>query len=92
MHLEVLTNKDTFALEEVMHTEPLEYSDKYNPSKYGIIFKEKVLIGPEHVSAAFNIRLRKDGKDFDKLESMKKLFRLQVLDHGKVIYTKEGYN
>jgi hypothetical protein len=76
MHLEVLANKDTFALEEVIHTEPLEYTDKYNPSKYGIIFKEKIMIGPEHVSSAFNIRLRKDGKDLEKLEDMKKLFKL----------------
>ena len=76
MDIEVLTNKDNFVLEEIMHTEPLEYSDKYYPSKYGIIFKEKLMIGPEHVNAAINIRLKKDGKEFDKLEGMKKLFKL----------------
>lgn len=49
LHIEVQTNKENFALEEVIHTEPVEYSDKYIPSKYGIIFKEKVFIGPDHV-------------------------------------------
>jgi len=58
-----------------MHTEPLDYSDKYYPSKYGIIFKEKLMNGPEHVSTAFNIRLKKDGVDFDEIEGMKKLFK-----------------
>lgn len=79
-------------MEEVIHTEPLEYSDKYYPSKYGIIFKEKVIVGPEQASAAINIRLKKEGKEFDKIEGMKKLFRFEVLDHGKPIYTKDGYN
>ncbi len=69
--------------------EPFEYSDKYVPSKYGIIFKEKIFVGPDNTSAAFNIRLRKDGKDLD---DKKRLFRLDVLDHGKVIYTQDGFN
>jgi len=75
-----------------MHTEPLEYVDKYYPSKYGIIFKEKIVIGPEHVATAFNVKLKQDGTDFDKIENMKKLFKFQVLDQGKVIFQKEGYN
>jgi hypothetical protein len=72
--------------------EPLEYSDKYHPSKYGVIFKEKIFVGPDHTSAAMNIRLRKEGKEFDKIEGMRKLFKVQVLDHGKVVFSKEGYN
>jgi hypothetical protein len=59
------------------------------PSKYGIIFKEKFFVGPDNTSAALNIRLRKDGKD---LEDKKRLFRLDVLDQGRVIYTVDGYN
>jgi len=40
--------------------------DKYAPSKYGIIFKEKLFVGPDHTSAGFNIRLRnKEGKDLE---------------------------
>jgi hypothetical protein len=70
----------------------LEFTDKYYPSKYGIIFKEKITVGPDHTNAAINIRLRKEGKEFDKIEGMKKLFRFEVLDHGKVIYRQEGYN
>ena len=76
LHTEILSNKDNFALEEIMHIEPLEYNDKYYPSKYGIIFKEKIIVGPENVNTAFNIRLKKEGKDFDKIENMKKLFKL----------------
>lgn len=67
-------------MDEIMHTEPIEYSDKYFPSKYGIIFKEKVVIGPESVNFALNVRLKKDGKEFDKWENFRKLFRFEVLD------------
>lgn len=64
----MLTNKDNFALEEVQQVEPLEYSDKYAPTKYGIIFKEKVYTGPDHTSASFNIKLKKEGREFDKID------------------------
>lgn len=79
-------------MEEIVHCEPLEYTDKYFPSKYGIIFKEKIVVGPDHTNAAINIRLKKDGKEFDKIDDMKKLFKFEVYDHGKLIYSKEGYN
>jgi hypothetical protein len=71
------------ALEEIQQVEPFEYTDKYVPWKYGIIFKEKIFVGPDNTSASFNFRLRRDGKDLEE----KRLFRLDVLDHGKVIYT-----
>jgi hypothetical protein len=89
LQLELISNRPELNLEESQQVEPLEYADKYVPSKYGIIFKEKFFVGPDNTSAAFNIRLRKDGKD---LEDKKRLFRLDVLDHGKVIYTVDGYN
>jgi len=72
----VLTNKDNFVLEEIQQVEPLEYSDKYYPSKYGIIFKEKVYVGPDHSSAAMNIKLKKEGRELDKIEGVHKLFKI----------------
>lgn len=40
-----------------------------------------------------NIKLKKEGREFDKIEEMQpKLFKVQVLDHGNVIYQKEGYD
>lgn len=91
--MEVLTNRENFTLDEIQHVEPQEYSDKYYPSKYGIIFKEKILISQaDNTSLAFNVRLRKDGKEFDKIEGMRKLFRIQVLDQGKVVLNIEGIN
>lgn len=68
--------------------EPLEYLDKYTPWKYGIIFKEKIYVGPDHTSAALNIRLKKGGHDL----ADKRLFRLDVYDRDKVIFSQEGYN
>lgn len=68
--------------------EPLEYTDKYVPFKYGIIFKEKVYVGPDHTSAALNIRLKKNGQELHD----KRLFRLEILDQNRVIYSQEGYN
>lgn len=63
--------------------------DKYAPSKYGIIFKEKLFVGPDHTSAGFNIRLKnKDNKDLEQ----HRLFRVEIFDQGKVIFTEEGYN
>ena len=33
----------------VENVEPLEYVDKYNPTKYGIIFKEKLFVAEETI-------------------------------------------
>ena len=52
---------------EVQCVEPVEYTDKYLPSKYGIIFKEKLYMSGDHTGLAFNVRLKKGGHDFDKL-------------------------
>ena len=50
---------------EIQNCEPVEYSDKYVPSKYGIIFKEKIVVQPqEHTAVSLNIRLMKGGVDF----------------------------
>lgn len=90
LQLELISNRPDLNLEESQQVEPLEYGDKYVPSKYGIIFKEKIFVGPDNTSAAINIRLRKDGKEMEG--DKKRLFRLDVMDHGKVIYTIDGYN
>lgn len=88
LQVEVITNRAEFALEEVQQVEPFEYVDKYAPSKYGIIFKEKIFVGPDHTSAAFNIRLRKAASDLAE----KRLFKVEILDQGRVIYSQEGFN
>jgi len=59
--IDTLCNKEAFALQEIVQCEPLEYVDAYVPTKYGIIFKEKVVISPsDHTSASMNIKLLKD--------------------------------
>lgn len=74
--MEVISNRADFNLEEIQQVEPFEYMDKYTPWKYGIIFKEKIFVGPDNTSAAVNIRLRKGGHDMQE----KRLFKLEVLD------------
>ena len=59
LQLEVLADLPAFALEEVQHVEPLEYSDRYAPSKYGVIFREKVFVGPDHTAAALHVTLKR---------------------------------
>ena len=82
--IDTLCNKEEFALTEVIQCEPLEYVDNYVPSKYGIIFKEKVVISPtDHTNATMNIRMLKNGEEFDGIEGMKpKYFRVDILDNG----------
>lgn len=79
------SNQESFALTESVQCEPVEYSDAYHPFKYGIIFKEKVVISPvDHTSATMNIKLLKGGKEFENIEGMApKYFRVEILDNGK---------
>lgn len=64
------------------------------PSKYGVIFQEKVAISPvDHTSATINVRLLKGGREFGSIEGFApKYFRLDILDNGKSIYSEAGYN
>jgi len=64
------------------------------PTKYGIIFKEKIVISPaDHTSATMNIKMLKGADEFDKVADLKpKYFRVDVLDNGKTIYSQNGYN
>lgn len=68
MVIETLSNNEAFQLTEVTQCEPVEYTDAYAPTKYGIIFKEKIVISPvDHTSASLNIKLLKGDKEFAKL-------------------------
>ena len=92
--IDTLCNKEEFALQEVIQCEPVEYVDNYVPSKYGIIFKEKVVISPtDHTNATMNIRMMRNGEEFENIEGMKpKYFRVDILDNGKTIFSQTGYN
>jgi len=73
----------------VVQCEPLEYLDNYVPTKYGIIFQEKIVISPtDHTCAAMNIKMLQDNKEFET----PKYFRVDILDNGKPIYSQTGYN
>lgn len=70
----------------------MEYTDTYQTSKYGIIFKEKIFTSPvDHTSVCINVRLLKDGVDMDN-HGVKRYFNLEVKDNGKVIFKKKGSN
>jgi len=87
--IDTLCNKEDFVLNEVIQCEPLEYVDNYVPSKYGIIFKEKIVISPtDHTSATMNIKMLKDGQEFNTIEGFNpKYFRVDILDNGKCIFS-----
>lgn len=62
LNIDTLCNKEGFELKDVTQCEPLEYEDQYVPTKYGIIFKEKIIISPtDMTNAALNIKLLKGG-------------------------------
>jgi hypothetical protein len=45
-------------MDEIVSTEPMEWSDSYKPWKYGIIFKEKIVFSQtDNIMASFNLRL-----------------------------------
>lgn len=92
--IDTFSNSEALTLQEVTHCEPVEYSDDYVPTKYGIIFREKVIVSPvDHTSAALNIKLLKEGKEFGNVPGMKpKYFKLEILDNGVPIYSQAGYN
>jgi hypothetical protein len=70
----------------------VEYTDKYVPSKYGIIFKEKIIVQQtEHTAVALNIRLLKNGVDFQDC-GLLKYYNVAIYDNGNPIYEKKGYN
>ena len=91
--LDVSSNQDNLDFTEIQSCEPVEYTDKYVPWKYGIIFKEKVYVQPvDHTVVSLNIRLLKNKVDFGSDNNLLKRFVFQVLDNGHPIFTKTGYN
>lgn len=82
---------DNFSLEEIVSTEPMEWTDTYKPWKYGIIFKEKIVFHQaDSIIASMNLRLLKNGKDLPT--EAKRAFRFEILDNNKVIYARNGWN
>lgn len=91
--IEVQSNQEAFGLEEITGCEPVEYTEAYKPWKYGIIFKEKLFMAPtDSIQAFVNCSLSKDGTPFHDIPDMMKYFRLEILDNGKIIYSKKGWN
>lgn len=62
--------------------------DEYHPSKYGIIFKEKIIVSPtDHTQTSMSIKLYKDGKEYSKIQdNLPKYFRVDIFDNGRPIY------
>lgn len=70
----------------------MEYTDGYNPSKYGIIFKEKIVTSAgEHTLASINVRLMQNGVPMSTI-GLLKYFHLQILDNDKIVFDKKGWN
>lgn len=90
--IDLSTNQENLDFIEIQNCEPVEYSDKYVPSKYGIIFKEKIVVQPqEHTAVSLNIRLMKGGVDFQDL-GLLKYYTFTIYDNGLPFYIKKGYN
>ena len=90
--LDMLTNEEGFELTEIVGCEPIEYTDAYAPSKYGIIFKEKIFTSAtEHTLASINVRLMDNGVPMSTIGQLR-YFRLQILDNNKVVFDKKGWN
>ena len=91
MTIDVQATADNFNLEEIVSTEPMEWTDTYKPWKYGIIFKEKIVFHQaDSIIASMNLRLLKGGKDMPP--EAKRAFRFEILDNNKVIYSRNGWN
>lgn len=91
IQVDVQSSHENFTFEEIIGTEPVEYTDSYKPWKYGIIFKEKIVYAPiDNIIASINLRLLKNGKDIPK--EVRRAFRIEILDNNKVIFVKTGIN
>jgi hypothetical protein len=52
------------------------------PWKYGIIFKEKIVVQPiDHTAVSFNVRLLKGGVDLEEKGARRK-FMFTIMDNG----------
>ena len=44
MELELIYKNPNFQIDIIENLEPLEYIDKYQPTKYGILFRERLFV------------------------------------------------
>ena len=81
--------------------DPMEFSDRYVPNKYGIIFKEQLFV-PDEVHFSLHVRMRKGGlpivggkgKDITPEEPLHSshLILLEIYDGDELIVATKGYN
>ena len=81
--------------------DPVEYSDRYVPNKYGIIFKEQFFV-PEEIHFSLHIRMRKGGlpvpggkgKEIIPEEhlSSSHLLLFEIYDGDELIVSTKGFN
>jgi hypothetical protein len=89
--IDVQSTDQNFQMDEIVQTEPMEWTDTYKPWKYGVIFREKIVFHQaDQIIASMNLRLLKDGKDLTK--ECRRAFTFEVLDNGKPIFSKKGWN
>jgi len=90
--LDMMSNQEGFEFTEIIGCEPIEYTDSYVPSKYGIIFKEKIFTSiTEQTLASINVRLMQNNVPMSTT-GLLKYFRLQILDNNKIVFDKKGWN
>ena len=44
MELELIYRNQNFQIDIIENLEPLEYVDKYQPTKYGFLFRERLFV------------------------------------------------
>lgn len=81
--------------------DPVEFSDRYVPNKYGIIFKEQFFV-PEEIHFSLHIRMRKGGlpipggkgKEIAPEEHLtsSRLLLFEIYDGEELIVATKGYN
>lgn len=92
IQIDALSNSEQFELTEIVGCEPIEYTDSYTPSKYGIIFKEKIFTSPSDPTlASINVKLSQNGQSFNN-HGLLRYFKVQVLDNDECIFEKKGWN
>ena len=100
--VDILTkNNETLKAVAGEMMDPIEFSDKYVPNKYGIIFKEQLFV-PDEVHFSLHARMRKGGlplpggkgKEIAPEEPLQgtHLILLEIYDGEDLIAATKGYN
>jgi hypothetical protein len=83
--------------------DPIEYIDRYNPNKYGTIFREQIFITDEN-PISIHVKIRKiaaslqavKGKEAQPLDMRlplyERLILLELYEGDSIIFSAEGYN